>query len=50
MGDAQFAKLSYGVAYAAFGWNIVPTRDRTSFINGITGHGITVSVRGVETF
>jgi hypothetical protein len=36
--------------YSAVGWTIDATEDGTTFTNDETGHGMTVSVSGVESF
>lgn len=42
--------LQYDTAYHALGWTIAPTREGTSFTYDQTGHGMTVSVTGVDAY
>ncbi|CAJ1578300.1 hypothetical protein [[Mycobacterium] wendilense] len=49
-GQQQLERLAYGVTYRALGWTIKPTSEGTTFINDTTGHGMTVSVEGVQPF
>lgn len=49
-GNPDFVTLEYGIAYHALGWTIEPTPDGTTFTNDSTGHGMFVSVEGVEAF
>jgi len=42
--------LAYGTTYRARGWTIEPTPEGMTFTNDATGHGMFVSVEGVEPF
>jgi hypothetical protein len=49
-GNPDYNTLAYGQTYQAFGWTITPTSGDTTFMHDSTGHGMTVSVEGFETF
>lgn len=49
-GNPDFITLEYGIAYHALGWTIEPAPEGTTFSNDRTGHGMSVSVDGVEAF
>jgi serine/threonine-protein kinase len=50
MGDQYYTTLAYGTEYRSLGWTITPTSDGTTFTHDSTGHGMTVSVNGVDPF
>lgn len=50
MGDGSFITLAYGTTYRALGWTVSPTSEGTTFTNDTTGHGMYVSVLGVQPF
>ena len=49
LGDIPAVTLDYRT-YRAVGWTIEATEDGTRFTNDRTGHGMVVSVEGVQTF
>lgn len=49
-GEQPVDTLDYGTVYRAMGWTIRPTSEDTTFINDTSGHGMTVSVEGVQPF
>jgi hypothetical protein len=49
-GDPDYVTMTYGTVYRAIGWTITPTSEGTTFMNDVTGHGMTVSVDGFSTF
>jgi hypothetical protein len=49
LGDIPAVRLDYQT-YRAQGWTIVASSDGTRFTNDGTGHGMVVSVEGVEVF
>lgn len=49
-GNPDFITLEYGILYRALGWTVEPTPEGTTFTNDRTGHGMLVSVEGVEAF
>jgi hypothetical protein len=49
LGDIPVVTLDYRT-YSAVGWTIVAGEDGTRFANDSTGHGMTVSIDGVQAF
>jgi hypothetical protein len=49
LGDIPVVTLDYRT-YSAVGWTIAAGEDGTRFTNDSTGHGMTVSIDGVQAF
>lgn len=49
-GNPDYVTMTYGTVYRAIGWTITPTSEGTTFMNDVTGHGMTISVDGFSTF
>jgi hypothetical protein len=48
--EADEVTLTYGRSYAIKGWTVEPSFDGTRFTNDVSGHGMFVSIDGVDPF
>ena len=48
--EADEVTLTYGQTYHFKGWTVAPTFDGTRFTNDGSGHGMFVSIGGVDSF